>query len=130
MPALPAIGAWLDWIFESSLIWEMMTQPSSPLAGLDPDVLRPFAAEAGQFLRLLGNPHRLMILCALRSGEKSVSQLIAILEIRGSTVSQHLALLRRLHIVARRRTGQVIWYRIESTRAQRVLAVLSESRAA
>ncbi|MDQ7775524.1 ArsR/SmtB family transcription factor [Paracoccus aminovorans] len=95
--------------------------------GIDPEAMRQAAAEAGEFLKMLGNPHRLMILCALSSGEKSVGQLAAFLGIRDSTVSQHLALLRRDRIIAGRRAGQVIWYRIESEPARRVMAVLYES---
>lgn len=94
---------------------------------IDPEVMREAAAEAGEFLKMLGNPHRLMILCALGGGEKSVGQLAAFLGIRDSTVSQHLALLRRDRIIAGRREGQVIWYRIESEPARRVMAVLYDS---
>lgn len=106
------------------------TQPdcSGPdAAGIDPEAMRAAAAEASEFLKSLGNQHRLMILCALSSGEKSVGQLAAFLGIRDSTVSQHLALLRRDRIIAGRRDGQVIWYRIESEPARRVMAVLYAS---
>lgn len=94
---------------------------------IDPETMRAAAAEASEFLKSLGNPHRLMILCALVSGERTVGELAVFLGIRDSTVSQHLALLRRDRIIAGRRDGQMIWYRIESAPARRVIAVLYES---
>jgi len=66
----------------------------------------------------------LLILCRLIDGEKSVGQLAEFLGIRDSTVSQHLALLRRDRLIAGRRDGQTIWYRIESDVARRVVEVL------
>lgn len=93
----------------------------------DPEAMRAAADEASELLKSLGNRHRLLILCALAVGERSVGQLAAFLGIRDSTVSQHLALLRRDRIIAGRREGQVIWYRIESEAARRVMAVLYES---
>lgn len=105
-----------------------MTDASEPpLQPPDPEAMRAAAAEAGAFLKSLGNPHRLMILCALIPGEQSVGQLAAFLGIRDSTVSQHLALLRRDRIIVGRRDGQVIWYRIESAPARRIMAVLYDS---
>lgn len=99
--------------------------PDQP--AMDPEAMRSAAAAAGGFLKSLGNPHRLMILCALAEGERSVGDLAAFLGIRDSTVSQHLALLRRDGIISGRRDGQTIWYRIESQAARRVIAVLYDS---
>jgi DNA-binding transcriptional ArsR family regulator len=89
--------------------------------------MRLAAGEASAFLRSLGHRHRLLILCALLGGEMSVGDLAGFLGIRDSTVSQHLALLRREGIVAGRREGQVIWYRIASDPARRLIAVLYDS---
>ncbi|WP_347267472.1 metalloregulator ArsR/SmtB family transcription factor [Paracoccus sp. (in: a-proteobacteria)] len=94
---------------------------------IDPEAMRGAADAAGTFLKSLGNPHRLLILCALGNGERSVGELAHFLGIRDSTVSQHLALLRREGIIAGRRDGQTIWYRIESEPARRVIAVLYDS---
>lgn len=88
------------------------------------DGMRAAANEASEFLKALSNPHRLLILCRLIDGEKSVGQLAEFLGIRDSTVSQHLALLRRDGLIAGRRDGQTIWYRIESTVAREIVAVL------
>ena len=84
------------------------------------------ADEASELLKALANRHRLLILCQLTEGEKSVGQLAEFLGIRDTTVSQHLALLRRDRIIAGRREGQTIWYRIESAPARDVLGVLYE----
>ncbi|WP_323716966.1 ArsR/SmtB family transcription factor [Paracoccus aminovorans] len=105
----------------------MIDETQSQRAPMDPEAMRSAAAEASEFLKSLGNPHRLMILCALNAGERSVGQLAEFLGIRDSTVSQHLALLRRDRIIAGRRDGQVIWYRIASEPARRMMAVLYDS---
>jgi DNA-binding transcriptional ArsR family regulator len=91
---------------------------------IDADAMRDAAGEASELLKALSNQHRLLILCRLIDGEKSVGQLAEFLGIRVSTVSQHLALLRRDRLIAGRRDGQTIWYRIESDVARRVVEVL------
>lgn len=92
---------------------------------IDPGVKTHLAADkASEFLKAIANNHRLMILCRLHGGEKSVGQLAELIGLRDSTVSQHLALLRRDGIIAGRRDGQTIWYRVESDIAQQVMAVL------
>lgn len=85
------------------------------------------ADAASELLKALANRHRLLILCQLVDGEKSVGQLADFLDIRDSTVSQHLALLRRDKLVAARREGQTIWYRIESTPAREIMETLYKS---
>lgn len=100
---------------------------SAPVSAPDPEAMRLAAGKASAFLRSLGHRHRLLILCALLPGERSVGDLAGFLGIRDSTVSQHLALLRREGIVAGRREGQMIWYRIASEPARRLIAVLYES---
>ncbi|WP_374447042.1 ArsR/SmtB family transcription factor [Stella sp.] len=85
------------------------------------------AESASDLLKALANRHRLLILCQLVDGEKSVGQLAALLGIRDSTASQHLALLRRDRIIAGRRDGQTIWYRVASAPARAVLAALYQS---
>ena len=91
---------------------------------IDPNVMREAADDASDLLKALSNQHRLLILCQLIEGDKSVGQLAEFLGIRDSTVSQHLALLRRERIIAGRRDGQTIWYRIESGPARAVMEVL------
>lgn len=94
------------------------------LARIDPRAMRVAADEAGALLKALSNRHRLLILCQLIDGEKSVGQLADFLGIRDSTASQHLALLRRDRIISGRRDGQTIWYRIASKPALDVMQIL------
>ncbi len=77
-------------------------------------------------LQSLGNKSRLMIMCQLIDGEKSVGQLAELLQVRESTVSQHLALLRKDRLVTTRRQGQTIFYAIASEPARRLLETLYE----
>jgi DNA-binding transcriptional ArsR family regulator len=67
-----------------------------------------------------------MILCQLANGELSVGQLQPRVGLSQSALSQHLALLREENIVATRRDGQMIHYRIADTAALRVIATLAE----
>jgi ArsR family transcriptional regulator, virulence genes transcriptional regulator len=82
------------------------------------------AGQASDLLKALANPHRLMIVCQLIDAERSVGELAAFLGIRDSTVSQHLALLRKDGLVTARRDGQTIWYRISSGPAREVVKTL------
>ena len=93
---------------------------------IDPDKMAAAAGQASDLLKALGNPHRLMLLCQMIEGERTVGELAAALGIRESTTSQHLALLRRDGLVQPRRDGQTIWYSIASVPAQRVMATLFE----
>ena len=94
---------------------------------IDSQTMQRAADEASELLKALANRHRLLILCQLIDGEKSVGQLAEFLGIRDSTVSQHLALLRRDRLIAGRRDGQTIWYRIESEPARAILVALYQS---
>src|SRR5512140_1789 len=84
------------------------------------------AAEAAKLLRAIGNERRLMILCQLTEGERSVGELLPLLGLSQSALSQHLAVLREEGVVATRRDGQSIWYRIADPAAMRVVATLAE----
>jgi DNA-binding transcriptional ArsR family regulator len=91
---------------------------------IDPEAMRAAAEEATALLKALSNRHRLLILCQLSQGERSVGQLAGVLGIRDSTASQHLALLRRDRIIAGRRDAQTVWYRIASAAALEVVQAL------
>ncbi|MFB9149293.1 ArsR/SmtB family transcription factor [Roseovarius ramblicola] len=84
------------------------------------------AADAADFLRALGHEGRLMILCHLVTGEKSVSELEALLGARQAAVSQQLARLRQEGLVRARRDGKAIYYSLADARAERLLGVLYE----
>lgn len=75
---------------------------------IETDVMQQAVEEACELLKALSNRHRLLILCLLIEGEKSVGQLAELLGIRDSTTSQHLAILRRDRLIAGRRDGQTI----------------------
>jgi DNA-binding transcriptional ArsR family regulator len=72
--------------------------------------LQGFKAE---LFKALGHPVRVRILELLRSGEKTVSELQARLEIESSTVSQQLALLRARDIVTGRKQGTSVYYSVD-----------------
>jgi DNA-binding transcriptional ArsR family regulator len=82
------------------------------------------ADEASDLLKALANRHRLIIICQLIEKERSVGELAELLQIRDSTVSQHLALLRKDGLVKARRDGQTIWYSIGSAPARELVATL------
>ena len=84
------------------------------------------ADDAAVLLKALSNRHRLLIICQLVGGERSVGELADFLGIRDSTVSQHLALLRKDGLVIARRDGQTIWYSIGSAPALAVLKALHD----
>jgi DNA-binding transcriptional ArsR family regulator len=85
------------------------------------------ADEACGLLKALANRHRLLIVCQLIEKERSVGELADLLKIRDSTVSQHLALLRKDGLVTARRDGQTIWYAIGSPTAREVVRTLYQA---
>ncbi len=92
----------------------------------DQDIMQRSSAQASTLLKALSNQDRLMILCNLAEGEKCVSELEEILGIRQPTLSQQLARLRADELVATRRDGKVIYYRLDSNEAGRVIELLFE----
>lgn len=93
---------------------------------LDPALFRERAGEAAKLLRTMSNEHRLMILCRLEGGEVSAGDLLAGTTLSQSALSQHLAVLREDGLVATRRAGLNIYYRIADPSALRVIATLAE----
>jgi DNA-binding transcriptional ArsR family regulator len=91
-----------------------------------PSLMEASSEVAEGALRTLANRHRLMILCQLIERERSVGELATLLKLRDSTVSQHLALLRKDRFVAARRDGQTIWYTLASEPARRIIEMLYE----
>jgi len=84
------------------------------------------AHRASEFLKALSNPSRLLILCQLAEGEKSVSELEDLLGLRQPTLSQQLARLRADRLVETRRDGKLIYYRLSSNEARRIIELLYE----
>ncbi len=93
-------------------------------AGPNLTAMRNAAAEASTLLKSLANPHRLLILCQLAEGQRSVGEMAGFLAIRDSVVSQHLALLRKDGLVTARREGQTMFYSLADTPARAILDVL------
>ena len=90
------------------------------------DELRASADEASGLMKVMANSDRLILLCQLSQGEKSVGELESILDIRQPTLSQQLAVLREAELVTTRREGKNIFYRISSQSAMAVMQVLHE----
>ena len=82
------------------------------------------AKRASQFLKVMANENRLIILCALAQGEKNVGELEEILGIRQPTLSQQLSRLRSENIVNTRRESKQIYYRIASDEAIELIGLM------
>ncbi|HEX7325367.1 MAG TPA: metalloregulator ArsR/SmtB family transcription factor [Rhodanobacteraceae bacterium] len=86
--------------------------------------MRDHADAATALLQAIGSRNRLLLLCQLVAGERSVGELVDALGLAQSVVSQHLALLRHAGIVTGRREAQSIRYRIADARAEALMATL------
>lgn len=96
------------------------------LRGITAKSLEDKAFEAARLLEALANPRRLMILCELAEGERSVNELVEIVGLQQAALSQHLAKLRAEGIVATRRQAQMIFYRLASADAAAVINTLAD----
>ena len=99
-------------------------RPPSPAIAIDPEAMRAHAADAARLLKTLGNEKRLMLLCLLVEGERSVGELNARVELSQSALSQHLAVLRTDGLVTTRREAQTIYYSLAEGPAQRIIDTL------
>lgn len=88
------------------------------------EILEGKAEQAARLLAALGQTKRLLALCHLVDNEVSVGALAAAVGLGQSALSQHLARLRDLGIVATRRDGQTIYYRLASEDARRLISLL------
>jgi ArsR family transcriptional regulator len=82
------------------------------------------ATTASNFLKAISHEGRLMILCHLVTGEKSVTELEELLSARQAAVSQQLSRLRLEGLVIPRREGKAIYYRLADERPRRILEVV------
>ena len=85
------------------------------------------AQAAAALLRAMASEHRLMVLCSLVQGEKSVSQLLEKVPLAQSALSQHLAVLRHEGLVSTRREGQAVYYNLQPGPALELIRVLYEN---
>ena len=83
-------------------------------------------ARASSLLKAMSNKVRLMIVCQLAEQEMSVGELLEIIPLSQSAMSQHLALLRREKIVKTRREAQSIFYSLSSTEAKVIVEKVHE----
>ncbi|MDP8567593.1 ArsR/SmtB family transcription factor [Methylophilus aquaticus] len=90
------------------------------------DQLRASADQASQLMKAMANTDRLMLLCQLSQGEKSVGELEASLDLHQPSLSQQLTVLREAQLVSTRREGKNVFYCISSPAALAVIEVLHQ----
>ncbi|MEO1550859.1 MAG: metalloregulator ArsR/SmtB family transcription factor [Pseudomonadota bacterium] len=110
---------------------EIETDPTSRLPVFSTDMcaedmerMMENAQRASNFLKAISHEGRLMILCHLASGEKSVTELEELLSARQAAVSQQLSRLRLEGLVTPRRDGKVIYYRLTDDRPKQIMEVV------
>ncbi|MDE3177023.1 MAG: helix-turn-helix transcriptional regulator [Pseudomonadota bacterium] len=91
---------------------------------IESNELETHADRAAEMLRSMANKWRLLVLCNLVAGEKSVGELQRIVGISQSALSQHLATLRAKQLVAIRRDAQTIYYRLNGPEVAAILTTL------
>ena len=82
--------------------------------------------KASDFLKIFSNRSRLLVLCNLINGKKTVNDLTLLIDIKQSALSQHLALMRQDKIVSTERSGKFIYYEIMDPGVKKIIAVLYE----
>jgi len=90
------------------------------------ELMREHAPQAAGLMKALGNESRLMILCTLAEGERSVGDLNALIPLSQSALSQQLARLRRRGLVQTRRESQTIYYSLADGPADRIIHLLHD----
>jgi DNA-binding transcriptional ArsR family regulator len=97
-----------------------------PMANMQIDMVEMIenATIAADFLKAIANPNRLMILCQLTGGERSVGELEELLGVRQPSLSQQLARLRADNLVKTRRDSKRIYYSLASPEAERLIETL------
>ena len=88
--------------------------------------IREHAADAAALMKALGHEARLVVLCNLASGERSVSELNELVPLSQSALSQQLARLRRDGLVETRRDAQTIYYSLRPGPADKIIHLLHE----
>lgn len=91
---------------------------------MDLETMQASATRASDMMKLLGHPHRLMILCELKMGEQSVGELSKKIGIAQSPLSQHLARMRYEDVVESRRDAQTVYYSIKEGEASKLIEAM------
>lgn len=86
--------------------------------------MKQSAEKASALMKTLGHQGRLMILCQLATGEKSVGELARLLDIPQSPLSQHLSRMRNEGLVQPRRNAQTVYYSLKSDEAGKIIECL------
>lgn len=102
----------------------MTIQPPQTISQDAPQDMADRASDAAAYLKTLAHEGRLMILCHLGAGERSVGELEALLNIRQAAVSQMLARLRDEGLVTPRREGKTIYYSLADPNTEQVIDLL------
>lgn len=82
------------------------------------------AKKAEALLKILANQKRLMILCYLSEGRKSSGELVKLVKLSHSALSQHLAKMKKLNLVDDVKEGQEVFYSIKSYEVKAILSTL------
>jgi DNA-binding transcriptional ArsR family regulator len=106
---------------------EVVPKGSRSAQKVDIDALLEHAREASDFLKALSHEARLVILCLLVDGEKSVSELEEMLNLRQPAVSQQLARLRADELVEARREGKNIYYSLARPEVREIVGALQRA---
>ncbi|MGD9864852.1 MAG: ArsR/SmtB family transcription factor [Pseudodonghicola sp.] len=101
-----------------------LPQFSTDMSDAELDKMVDNATEASNFLKAISHEGRMMILCHLVTGEKSVTELEELLSARQAAVSQQLSRLRLEGLVVPRRDGKAIYYRLADEKPRRILEVV------
>jgi DNA-binding transcriptional ArsR family regulator len=104
----------------------ILPDPSKPMDDETWTRVKNNALGASDFLKALSHEGRLMILCSLAHGEKSVTELEQMLSSRQAAVSQQLARLRQEKLITARRDGKQIFYSLTDERARRIIEQVYE----
>jgi len=110
---------------ERPLTGPMALAPTVPMLRAETSAdLQTRAKEAASLLKALANPDRLLLLCQLAAGERTVSELGQLSGIAQPSLSQQLGVLRNERLVATRRDGKSVVYRVNSPAAIAILQTL------
>ena len=90
------------------------------------DEMMENATIATNYLKAISHEGRLMILCHLAAGEKSVTELETLLSARQAAVSQQLGRLRLEGLVRPRREGKTIYYSLTDDKSRRIIGLVYE----
>lgn len=93
---------------------------------LDLEEMKANAARASRLLKAIGNERRLLILCYLTQGERSVGELERLVGLSQSALSQHLSRLRTDNLVATRRQAQTIYYSLAGKEVPVIMRALHD----